>query len=113
MLALNFTCTAVDAFKGKCFDECIISDNYLSWNLPGVGRYLPFMALQSIAFFLILFIIEKVFVGRRSKLNRVSQAILAEKDGMISEDSDVANERQRIQSHPIQVLVKTDTVITH
>ena len=93
-------------------------DNYLSWTFPGVGRPLVFMVLQGIVFFLILYIIETDIVGRLLKVmtpNRVGQAMLtemnADEDGKISEDSDVANERQRIQSNPIQELVKTDSVV--
>ena len=48
--------------------------------------------------------------------NRVSQAMLTEmnasEDGKISEDSDVQNERKRIQSTSIQELAKTNSVVT-
>src|SRR6218665_4015530 len=90
------------------------------------------MVLQGIAFFLILFIIETDMFGRIYRNERaymclrqltlmiparVTKATLAEmnaeKDGKISEDSDVANERQRISSNPIQELAKTDPLVIH
>ena len=92
--------------------------NYLSWTFPGVGRLFVFMILQGIVFFLILYVIETDIVGRLLKAmtsNRVGQTMRTEMntdgDGKISEDSDVADERQRIQSNPIQELVKTDSVV--
>src|SRR6218665_1863978 len=76
------------------------------------------MVVQGVVFFHILHRIETNIDRRRLQMitsKRVSQAMAAEiaatGDGKISEDSDVANERQRIQSHPIQELVKTDTVV--
>ena len=77
------------------------------------------LVLQGIIFFLILYIIESGIVGRQLNViapNRVSQAMLTGMDaslyGRIIEDSDVANERQRIHSNPIQELVKTNPVVT-
>ena len=95
-------------------------DDYLSFTLPGVGRPFFFMVLQGIVFFLILYIIETNSGGRLLQLlipKRVSQSRLKEmhhimRYGKIGEDSDIVHERQRIQSHPIQELVKTDTVVT-
>src|SRR6218665_2955041 len=95
-------------------------DNYLSFTLPGVGRSLVLMGLQGIVFFLVLYIIETNIGGRLVKWltpKRMNQATLNElkytiQHGRISEELDLGNERLRIQSHPIQELVKTDTVVT-
>src|SRR6218665_1783218 len=98
-------------------------DDYLSWTLPGVGRPFFFMIFHSIVFFLILYFIESDIIGSLfwrhlavTLPNRVSQAIHMgmglNEDAQITEDSDVANERKRIQSNPIQELIKTDAVVT-
>ena len=77
------------------------------------------LVLQGIVFLFILYIIESDIIGLLHKVtapNRVSQAMLTEMDadeeGKISEDSDVANERERIHSNPIGELVQTNPVVT-
>ena len=105
---------------GQCKDDCIeFTEDYMSWEFPGVGRLFAFMVLQGIAFFILLYVIETnavEFLMRKITTNRVNRAIVnrigREGDGKISEDSDVVQERQRIQSTPIEELVKTDPVVT-
>src|SRR6218665_898004 len=94
-------------------------EDYLSWWFPGVGRLFVFMILQGVVFLFVLYIIESNSVERLLKFmntNRVSQAMVTKMDedgdGKIIEDSDVVQERQRIQSTPIEELVKTDPVVT-
>ena len=105
--------------EDNCGEFCLIADNYLSWTPPGVGRQLIAFVLQGSVFFFILYIIESGIVGRQRNVNtsnQVSQAMLtgidADGHGRIIEDSDVANERLRIRSNPIQELVQTNPVVT-
>ncbi|CAG5118690.1 unnamed protein product, partial [Candidula unifasciata] len=97
--------------KERCGDRCTLFEtNYLSTNVPGIGKYLLFMAGQGVLFFLIVMAIEyKVIqmlwyalVGADSNVKSTDES---------NEDSDVAAERERINSTPISTLTSTDPLV--
>ncbi len=101
---------------GNCGDLCIdYNTNYLAWAPGGIGRMLVFLAIQGLAYFILLFLIEsQVFqqiyyavVSSRRGRARASGFGPAE----IQEDSDVALERQRINTTPAQDLFQSDALV--
>lgn len=57
--AIVLTARCVSVSTGNCGDKCsTYTDDYLGWQLPGVGRPLIFLAIQTVVFTCILFAIE-------------------------------------------------------
>ncbi|XP_076468710.1 phospholipid-transporting ATPase ABCA3-like [Babylonia areolata] len=82
--------------KGICGKSCMpFEDNYLSWEYPGIGRNIVFMALQFAVFFLLTLAIDYQLP---QKLVYLCQRQNADEDSASSEDRDVAVEKQRVDS---------------
>ncbi|KAJ8311155.1 hypothetical protein KUTeg_011294 [Tegillarca granosa] len=94
--------------KGRCGDTCIeFNENYLAWELPGIGRYLIFMAIQGLVYLFVLFLIE-------SGQNNISVGFetgMYEKVVEEQEDDDVSAERKRITNTPLENLLETDSLV--
>ncbi|KAK7503138.1 hypothetical protein BaRGS_00005764 [Batillaria attramentaria] len=89
--------------------------NYMGWELPGIGRPLIFMAIQGVVFFLLTILYDSE-AGRvlSSTLCCNPEALFHKTgtgDGQATEDSDVAEERRRIDASPVQELVKHDSLL--
>ncbi|XP_070191604.1 LOW QUALITY PROTEIN: phospholipid-transporting ATPase ABCA3-like [Littorina saxatilis] len=103
-----------------CLD---FSDNYFSFEYPGIGRSVFFMALQGFVFMTLTLLIEfhvpqrlAYFCrGKRGTSYRDLRLImnmqLSVLNGTVTEDSDVAEERRRINSTDIDELCKTDSLL--
>ncbi|XP_032221027.2 phospholipid-transporting ATPase ABCA3-like isoform X2 [Nematostella vectensis] len=76
-------------------------DNYLAWDNPGIGRYLIFMSLEGLVFFLVVLVIE---YGVFRRLLLVCRRGCEAKDPQIElnsstctvEDDDVFEEKKRV-----------------
>lgn len=110
--------------KGNCGLDCVVwTDNILSWEKPGIGRFVVFMAIQSaISFTMLLFIDYRVLSklwytirGNRRVYNLPDSTIIPMTDNQISnihhEDDDVIAEAQRLQSSSDRELMETDVLV--
>ncbi|CAF1219331.1 unnamed protein product [Rotaria sordida] len=126
--------------KDNCGSDCIAwTPNYLSWERPGIGRYLTFMSIQSIVLFTILLLITyqilpKLFfyTRRNSRVHNrpdtniennneenqtnhtTSSTIPISYETQISnvyEDDDVKDEIERIQTTSYNELMQTDALV--
>ncbi|GFO27722.1 ATP-binding cassette sub-family a member [Plakobranchus ocellatus] len=93
---------------GICADY---EKNYLAWERPGIGSYLLFMSWQGAVYLCIVMLVEyHVFqqlwylIGGSPEVSDFPQ----EEAMMSNEDSDVAAEKQRINSCPASVLTSKD-----
>ncbi|XP_076468682.1 phospholipid-transporting ATPase ABCA3-like [Babylonia areolata] len=96
--------------KDMCGDFCLpFEDNFLSWEYPGIGRNMVFLALQCAVFFLLTLAIDyqlpqKLVYLCRGNMGHGPQGVVnpqfsgADEDGATSEDRDVAVEKQRVDS---------------
>ncbi|XP_055882496.1 phospholipid-transporting ATPase ABCA3-like isoform X1 [Biomphalaria glabrata] len=101
----------------KKFQYCIeFQENYLAWDKPGIGSYLVFMTAQGFLFFVLVFLIEYHIIQQIwsylwgmfvSDSIGPSPVHLPRKN----EDSDVANERRRINLNSVSVLSETDALL--
>ena len=114
-------------FLGDCEPRCGSYDgDYGSWEYPGIGRSLIFMVAQGLIFFIILYILEsdscrravRAIKERHSDDNiqrRQQDVEMMTPDNGVSagpvEDNDVATERERIVSTPVEQLASKDAVI--
>ncbi|XP_063839916.1 phospholipid-transporting ATPase ABCA3-like isoform X2 [Scylla paramamosain] len=95
------------------------TEDYLGWEKLGVGRMLVFLALEGVAFFLLITIVEmKVFQRVKYTLARLRRAITPWKSGReledgldTEEDEDVVAERLRILNTPPDKLMDSDRLI--
>ena len=90
------------------------SEDYLSWQPGGIGRHLVFLAGQGCLYFSILFLIDSK-AGQRvwycfQTVSKVEMEINQNVESA-REDSDVADERQRIADSDLDSLIKTDTLV--
>ncbi|CAG5125756.1 unnamed protein product [Candidula unifasciata] len=96
--------------KDRCTTICYkFEEEYMSWTKPGIGPYLFFMALQGVVCVVIIILIENHIFQRiwyliRGAPDTGSEFMDAERSAHQTEDSDVAAERQRINSCPASVL---------
>lgn len=105
--------------KGRCGDTCIeFNENYLAWELPGIGRYLIFMAIQGLVYLFLLFLIESgvinQFIYCMKGQNNISVGFetgMYEKVVEEQEDDDVSAERKRITNTPLENLLETDSLV--
>ncbi|KAL5014325.1 hypothetical protein ScPMuIL_008595 [Solemya velum] len=108
--------------RDNCGDQCMLfSDSYLAWESPGIGRYLVFMVLQGIFFGFLAFAIELALFQKLwyrmtgPKSTSVGNTILERSESIIgsdpNEDSDVLDERNRINSTDLSKLQETDSLI--
>ncbi|XP_076468817.1 phospholipid-transporting ATPase ABCA3-like isoform X2 [Babylonia areolata] len=87
--------------KGICGKSCTpFEDNYLSWEYPGIGRNIVFMALQCAVFFVLTLAIDYQLPKKLVYLCHcmACQCRNADEDSASSEDRDVAVEKQRVDS---------------
>ncbi|XP_055881820.1 phospholipid-transporting ATPase ABCA3-like [Biomphalaria glabrata] len=104
---------------GVCskFPFCVkFQENYLAWEKPGIGSYLIFMAIQGAVYFTIVLLIEYHIFQRLWYLIRGApdsglEPLPFDHAASHVEDSDVAAERQRINSTPASVLSATDSLL--
>ncbi|KAJ8302251.1 hypothetical protein KUTeg_021238 [Tegillarca granosa] len=111
--------TNAGKFIGRCGDTCIeFNENYLAWELPGIGRYLIFMAIQGLVYLFLLFLIESgvinQFIYCMKGQNNISVGFetgMYEKVVEEQEDDDVSAERKRITNTPLENLLETDSLV--
>ncbi|UJR37958.1 hypothetical protein I4U23_030642 [Adineta vaga] len=124
--------------KDTCGTNCVVyTSNYLSWEKPGVGRYVAFMAIQSVVTFAILllhdmqmfsklwfFIRHRLFNNRtyvqfdnttEYTTNDAISAVVPHIDHIqvvaTNEDEDVKAEAERIQNTDHFELIQTDVFV--
>ncbi|KAL3853224.1 hypothetical protein ACJMK2_016780 [Sinanodonta woodiana] len=105
-------------FPDRCGSTCFtFYSNYLTWDSPGIGRYLVFMAMEGFVYFGIIFLIESGLLSRLKYMilkpsttavgSMVSMHNLREEE----EDSDVIAERNRINNTSLDQLMQSDEII--
>ncbi|CAF4800489.1 unnamed protein product [Rotaria magnacalcarata] len=127
--------------KNNCGSNCVAwTPNYLSWEKPGVGRFVAFMGIQSVVLFTILLLITyQTFskfwfhIRRYSKSHRKTysnlendnirnttnhpngSSIIVMSDNAVipttTEDADVKAEAERIQNTSYDELMETDVLV--
>jgi len=89
--------------------------DYPSWESPGIGRSLLFMAAQGFLRLFILYMLESDIFRRVVRLLRERQRDddmqQRQQDAEMTEDNDVAAERQRIDGTSVVQLATTDAVV--
>ncbi|XP_012941784.1 ATP-binding cassette sub-family A member 3 [Aplysia californica] len=100
------------------YEFCVnFDENYLAWDLPGIGSYLVFMAIQGVLYILLVLLIEfhvfqRIWYLIRGAPNMgMEPASYEQSAGGQAEDSDVAAERQRVNSSPASVLSNADSLL--
>lgn len=104
---------------GKCGDDCLYTDNYLSWDAKGVGRMLTFLAIHCVVYFTIILIIESSLVRllrynltkrtSRTNLKGVDNESMA--DNYTTIDDDVAKEQYHVTNQSVPRLIKENIVL--
>ena len=104
-------------------DTCFtFQSNYLSWEKPGIGRQVLFMVLQGFFYFGLVLMAEyglftRMYTGLCSRNTQVKTAtggqVLSRQTSMFgsTEDSDVAEEKDRIKNTSLDKLHETDSII--
>lgn len=117
---LSLLCVKIQIqyLSGRCGDTCIdFNENYLAWELPGIGRYLIFMAIQGFVYLFLLFLIESGVVYRiiysiKGQNNVGFTTDMYEKTVEAQEaDDDVLAESKRINNTPLENLLETDSLV--
>ena len=74
--------------------------NYLSWDNPGIGRYLVFLALEGIVFYALVLLIEYGVFNRLTGIFRCSFSTvgLRSEESSVADDDDVLEEKRRVMS---------------
>ncbi|OWF51665.1 ATP-binding cassette sub-family A member 3-like [Mizuhopecten yessoensis] len=126
--AINYKLTCLIPIINKnpccqdtCADNCFsFTEEYLRWESPGIGKYLIFMVIQAIVYFLLIFLVESgmfnqlfYFLSGTAE-NSVGSSMVAMEEqeyGKEEEDSDVRNERRRVNNTPLETLMQTDSLI--
>ena len=103
-------------FISGCTDICFkFQDNYLAWEYPGCGKYFVLMAVQGILFFLLLFLIESSILQQMFRFlltkAQFSSLDLSESQQENAEDSDVRDERERINTTDVNTLINSDSIV--
>ena len=99
----------------NCGESCqSLSADYLAWQWPGIGRKLIIMAAQGCVWLFVVCILESDTLRRVERLV-VNIACWKPDHGVpaaaAAADSDVADERERIDRTPVERLATTDAVI--
>ncbi len=126
--------------EDNCGSNCVVwTTDYLSWEKPGILRFLVFMGLQSIISFAILLlndyqIFSKIWFfihygfrfnnrtyarlqdnNTENTTNHTISSIIQVEDNIripdTNEDDDVKEEAGRIQNTPSHVLMQTDVLV--
>ena len=85
-------------------DELVFQENYLSWDNPGIGRYLIFLALEGIVFYTLVLLIEyRVFSTCSDACSRFftrmrsyAAKVITIEDSTLADDDDVLAEKERV-----------------
>ncbi|XP_060076879.1 phospholipid-transporting ATPase ABCA1-like [Ylistrum balloti] len=98
-----------------CTSNCLVfSESYLVWDSPGILKFIVFMALQAVFFFVVVLAIEHGVLGKLLYCVCSScgppQSDEEHQTGE-AEDSDVKAERERIWNSPLTKLMETDALI--
>ncbi|XP_069101650.1 phospholipid-transporting ATPase ABCA3-like [Argopecten irradians] len=95
-----------------CTSNCLeFSENYLMWDSPGILKYVVFMAIQAIFFFVVVLAIEYGVLGQLVYCICGSSQFDEENMTGEEEDSDVKEEREKISNSPLTKLMETDALI--
>lgn len=75
-------------------------ENYLSWDNPGIGRYLVFLALEGIVFYSLVLLIEYGVFNRFTGILRRSFPTVGvrSEESSVADDDDVLVEKRRVMS---------------
>ena len=75
-------------------------ENYLSWDNPGIGRYLVFLALEGIVFYSLVLLIEYGVFNRFTGIYRRSFSTVGQRseESLVADDDDVLEEKRRVMS---------------
>ena len=75
-------------------------ENYLSWDNPGIGRYLVFLALEGIVFYSLVLLIEYGVFNRFTGIFRRSFSTVGQRseESLVADDDDVLEEKRRVMS---------------
>ncbi|XP_076468754.1 phospholipid-transporting ATPase ABCA3-like [Babylonia areolata] len=101
-------------------DTCLwFSQDYVSWEEPGIGRYLLFLGLQALVFFGATLLVENGFFRRLAaclvcctrRARPASQPLFINGSSVSQEDDDVAAERRRVNATPASVLAQRDSLL--
>lgn len=109
-------------FPDRCGSTCFtFYDNFLHWDKPGVGRQVTFMALQGLVYFGLVLLAEagiftRIWNGIHSQPSSVGSTPdvrLSRQSSVFghTEDSDVAEEKGRINDTAVDTLQQTDSII--
>ncbi|KAG1667013.1 ATP-binding cassette sub-family A member 17 [Nymphon striatum] len=89
--------------------------SYLSWELPGIGRYLVFLMIDCILFTILLVSIEKHYFRKLkyflSSMKKTVRPRIYEDDSIIPQDDDVIKEKNRILETPLGDLQQSEMLI--
>lgn len=104
---------------GKCGEQgCLYyNSNPLGWESDGIGRMLVFLCVQSIVYFIILFLMEseimhsilQLFMKKSAK--HEAYAIMSTDESVVQEDEDVARERARLANMYPETLFATNKLV--
>ncbi|CAF3018525.1 unnamed protein product [Rotaria sp. Silwood2] len=126
--------------KNNCNSDCVSwTTNYLSWEKPGIGRFLVFMGIQSVVLFAILLFITYQILpkcwfythrkphlnntnyaglennNRENTANHTTSSMIPISDGTqisyLHDDEDVQDEAERIQTTSYDELMQTDVLV--
>ena len=77
-----------------------LQENYLSWDNPGIGRYLVFLALEGIVFYSLVLLIEYGVFNRFTGIFRRSFSTVGQRseESLVADDDDVLEEKRRVMS---------------
>ena len=124
----------ISIISGKpCTGTCFAySENFFAWEKPGIGRPFLFMCLQGLFYFSLVLVVEYGFLVRiwswlwsrfvdyetaaarsQSGVNQDTSVRITRQSSVFGnvEDNDVAAERERITSTPLDQLHQTDSII--
>ena len=129
-LIFSFKYLFVFFSQDNCGDSCVFwTENFLDWSKPGIGRFVTFMAIQSVISFSLLLLIDYRIIsrvwnfirsiwqpeGRRLYQNGYDNGAATGMTRQVSninhEDDDVIGEEERIRTSPNHVLMETDVLV--
>ena len=99
-IKLHLTKAECEKLTREYDSQLEFQENYLSWDNPGIGRYLVFLALEGIVFYSLVLLIEYgVFNRLTGILRRSSSTVgLRSEESSVAEDDDVLEEKRRVMS---------------
>ena len=99
-IKLHLTKAECKKLTRKYDSQLEFQENYLSWDNPGIGRYLVFLALEGIVFYSLVLLIEYGVFNRLTGILRRSFSTvgLRSEESSVAEDDDVLEEKRRVMS---------------